>query len=62
MLKPHFMNDDIPYIYLPFVKDTIDMTQTQQLVDADIQRKIEELIKSVSAVVHNDTAARELLA
>ena len=37
MLKPHFMNDDIPYIYLPFVKDTVDMTQPQLIVDADIQ-------------------------
>ena len=40
MLKPHFMNDDIPYIYLPFVKDTVDMTQTQVLIDADIQLAI----------------------
>ena len=31
------MNDDIPYIYLPFVKDTVDMTQPQLTVDADIQ-------------------------
>ena len=40
MLKPHFMNDDIPYIYLPFVKDTVDMTQPQITVDADIQLAI----------------------
>lgn len=37
MLQPHFMNDDIPYIYLPFVKDTVDMTQPQLTVDAEIQ-------------------------
>lgn len=40
MLKPHFMNDDIPYIYLPFVKDTVDMTQPQLTVDALIQLAI----------------------
>lgn len=37
MLKPHFMNDSIPYIYLPFVKDTVDMTQPQLTIDAEIQ-------------------------
>lgn len=37
MLKPHFMNDTIPYIYLPFVKDTVDMTQPQLTIDAEIQ-------------------------
>lgn len=40
MLKPHFMNDDIPYIYLPFVKDTVDMTQPQLTIDAEIQLAI----------------------
>lgn len=40
MLQPHFMNDDIPYIYLPFVKDTVDMTQPQVTVDAEIQLAI----------------------
>ena len=29
MLQPHFMNDDLPYIYLPFVKDTVDPTLPQ---------------------------------
>jgi hypothetical protein len=31
------MNDDLPYIYLPFVKDVVDMTQPQVMIDADIQ-------------------------
>lgn len=34
-LKPKFI-EEVPYIYLPFVKDVIDMTQTQLIVDAEI--------------------------
>ena len=37
MLKPHFDTEfNVPYIYLPFVKDVVDMTQAQQFIDADI--------------------------
>ena len=34
-LKPHLI-EDVPYIYLPFVKDVIDMSQPQLIVDAEI--------------------------
>lgn len=34
-LKPKFI-EEVPYIYLPFVKDVIDMSQPQQIVDAEI--------------------------
>lgn len=34
MLQPHFMNDDLPYIYLPFVKDTVDITLPQVQYEA----------------------------
>lgn len=39
MLKPHYDEDDIPYVFLPFLKDTIDMDlshTTQQIIDAEI--------------------------
>lgn len=35
-LKPHFDDNDIPYIYLPFLRDTIDMSQPQQIIDAEV--------------------------
>lgn len=34
-LKPKFI-EEVPYVYLPFVKDVVDMTQAQQIVDAEI--------------------------
>ena len=34
-LKPKFI-EEVPYIYLPFVKDVIDMSQPQLIVDAEI--------------------------
>lgn len=39
MLKPQFLNEDIPYVYLPFVKNTIDLDlnhTTQQIIDAEV--------------------------
>ena len=36
MLQPHFMNDDLPYIYLPFVRDTVDLSQAILVVKAEI--------------------------
>lgn len=34
-LKPHFI-EDVPYIYLPFVKDVIDMTQPSLIIDSEV--------------------------
>lgn len=35
-LKPKFI-EEVPYVYLPFVKDVVDMTQPQLTIDAEIQ-------------------------
>ena len=35
-LKPKFI-EEVPYVFLPFVKDVVDMSQPQLTVDAEIQ-------------------------
>lgn len=33
MLKPHLPNDEIPFVFLPFVRDTINLSQSQIVVE-----------------------------